>query len=1220
MAAYLVVGSALAQAPTITGLAPTRNERAAPVGSGVAVTFSQPMSGASASAASVKVFSHQRGGRMSGAQGGAASVSGNTISFNPATDFRPGETVFVSTTAAQGSGGANLAAGHVHQFTTATGGTGVGNFQRPSGTSVFVTNPAGTPQCIAVGDVDSDGDLDFVAADGGAFTATVQLNDGAGGFTPHPTTPNPGTFVNPRFLALGDIDGDGDLDFVTVSPTASGVNVRLNDGAGSYSASGAAPDLTSFDLPTVVRLADVDGDGDLDLLANSRFALNVRYNNGSGNFSTGADFGLGSTATGGLTVGDVDNDGDVDAVMTASGAVQVLHNSGAGAFGVVQSVGQPEATIDALLADFDGDGDLDLATGTQLSAYVTICPNAGNGTFTVAAVLTLPGTPMYHLEAGDVDADGDLDVVSTNQGTGGLTTILFNDGFGGFDGPTATTGGRRTGVALADVDGDGDLDLLTSAGTGPGTGAVYVQRNDGTGTFAAGSQAVPVGDTPEAVTTADINGDGAPDLVAANTLGNSLSVRLNNGTGTFAATDDEIAVGSQPRKSVPVDLDGDGDLDLLAAGLFNNRVITRFNASPDLVVNTVRPIFGGSYNSITVTGTGVGTLVGPVAAAGAITVQSGGTLVTACQPLTGAGSFAVQAGATLRICDAAGISLTGATGAVQVTGARTFSGDATYAYYGTTPQTTGTGLPATARELLIQNAAGVSLSQPVAIRRVLRLVAGTLATNNQLTLLSDATRTAYAVHAGGATSGTATVQRYVGGVAGVAYRHLSAPVQNSPVADLATAGFAPRVNAAYNAIPTPRLPAAGFPTVFGFDETRGAATATDFTLGYYPPTELAAPLTPGRGWSVAMRGNQTPDFVGALTTGDVLLTGLTRTGSGAKAGWHLLGNPYPQPICWDSVAVPTGMSASIFVHRTLGPGQTGYLVRGNGIGSLPGGVLTVGQGFFTQVTGAGPAGFVFTDALRVEAEPAPVARPAADLRPKVGLTLTKVGAPAAEHDETWVYAEAGATLGPGADARYDALRPARNEGLPTLASLIGGAEAAINGLPETVLTTGATTTIELLAVLPTPGAYALRVAEAANLGATPVALLDRLTGTTYDLGTDPVLPLVATAANEEVRGRFALVFGQSPLGNSSLFIPHSAFTLWPNPSSGRVHARLRAGTARLDVLDAAGRIVRTVPTPAPELTLDLPPGFYTGARRHSDAAADSGVGENWTANLRFAHG
>ena len=107
----------------------------------------------------------------------------------------------------------------------------------------------------------------------------------------------------------------------------------------------------------------------------------------------------------------------------------------------------------------------------------------------------------------------------------------------------------------------------------------------------------------------------------------------------------------------------------------------------DLTVSTGTPTspisIAGTYNNVTVTGTGHPVLTGPLQAHTTFVVQPGGQAATACQPLTGAGTFTLAAGATLYICAPHGLSATGPTGAVQVTGTRSFSSDATYIYNGT---------------------------------------------------------------------------------------------------------------------------------------------------------------------------------------------------------------------------------------------------------------------------------------------------------------------------------------------------------------------------------------------------------------------------------------------------------------------------------------------------------------------------------------------------------
>jgi len=151
-------------------------------------------------------------------------------------------------------------------------------------------------------------------------------------------------------------------------------------------------------------------------------------------------------------------------------------------------------------------------------------------------------------------------------------------------------------------------------------------------------------------------------------------------------------------------------------------------------------IAGGTYHSITITGTGTGTLAGPVTVTAAVTVQSGGVLNDGCFVLSGPGSFTLAAGGTLGICAAAGISSSGSTGSIQVTGTRSFSPDALYAYQGSAAQTTGTGLPATVRALTLSNSAGLTLTDDVTATTVVKLTAGVLTTgSNVLTLGPTAT-------------------------------------------------------------------------------------------------------------------------------------------------------------------------------------------------------------------------------------------------------------------------------------------------------------------------------------------------------------------------------------------------------------------------------------------------------------------------------------------------
>ncbi len=333
----------------------------------------------------------------------------------------------------------------------------------------------------------------------------------------------------------------------------------------------------------------------------------------------------------------------------------------------------------------------------------------------------------------------------------------------------------------------------------------------------------------------------------------------------------------------------------------------------------------------------------------------------------------------------------------------------------------------------------------------------------------------------------------------------------------------------------------------------------------------------------------------------MLRAGLTRTGnfgaSTEKSGWHLLGNPYPAPLDWDVAPVPAGLSGAISVCRSTSPTQAVYLTRANGLGSLPDGLIAIGQAFFVRVIGDDPVDFPFTNALRTTTfDNVPVYRAAPAPRPVLRLTLAQPTAPALLADEVTVYAEPGAT--PGLDARYDGPRPGRNVGAPTLAALTpDGQELAVSGLAPADLL-GAGTTVPLLLDVPAAGTWALHVADLRHLSGTAVTLTDALTGTRYDLHQQAEITFTA-AQPGEIRDRFTLHFTPQPLTDSPLPPSHLStlppFVLSPNPATGRTHLTGAAPGTAIEVRDVAGRLVRTATAADSPTALDLTglaPGVY----------------------------
>ena len=307
---------------------------------------------------------------------------------------------------------------------------GTGNFTAPA------TNPNPAvdygPLSVALGDVDGDGDLDLLTANNNlSGTVSIRLNDGTGSFTAPATNPNPGVGHTPISVALGDVDGDGDLDLLTANYGDNTVSVRLNDGTGSFTAPATNPDPGVGDAPYSVALGDVDGDGDLDVLTANigDNTVSVRLNDGTGSFTAPATNPNPVVGNEPLSValGDVDGDGDLDLLTANYGdnTVSVRLNDGTGNFTAPAtnpnpSVGSSPYSI--ALGDVDGDGDLDVLA-------------ANFGSNTVSVRLNQPPPPVLSsLPASSAAAGGALTLSGTflagttvatftNTSTGTVTTV-----------------------------------------------------------------------------------------------------------------------------------------------------------------------------------------------------------------------------------------------------------------------------------------------------------------------------------------------------------------------------------------------------------------------------------------------------------------------------------------------------------------------------------------------------------------------------------------------------------------------------------------------------------------------------------------------------------------------------------------------------------------------------------------------------------------------------
>lgn len=520
----------MAQAPTLTNLSPTRHAVAASPTAPIRITFSQPIG-----AGRLRALSSVRGGQLSG----AAATGSPALTLTPPQPFEPGEVVSVTVPGGVQAANGTPAAPQVYQFTVAAAG-GSGAF-RAAGAVPVGTDPAG----VTAADLDNDGDLDLLTANGSynPGSVSVRLNQGGGIFSGGSEVPVSGGFITE--VRTTDVDGDGDLDFACLAGNA--MSIRLNNGRGSFSG-GSDPAVGL--RPDNLEVADVDADGDPDLLVycEGPRAVNVLLNNGSGAFSTSATVpveGAAGSSAWYMTAGDVDNDGDVDFLAAYGNPQRVVSwlNNGSGSFAAGPASPTSGANYALRLADVDADGDLDLLTGSYLPSAVLVRLNNGSGTFAGTHDVPVTSYPQ-HLSTADVDADGDLDLLTANR-TAGTLSLRLNNGNGTFSGNTDLLAGANAQyVTPADIDGDGDLDLLSVNGIGSNTVRLFLNRDQGSGPALAVTGLAPANNqlnVPRSSAVAVRFNQALSSLPAAATAGLKVSSpRTGRVAGSVTSTDSTL--------------------------------------------------------------------------------------------------------------------------------------------------------------------------------------------------------------------------------------------------------------------------------------------------------------------------------------------------------------------------------------------------------------------------------------------------------------------------------------------------------------------------------------------------------------------------------------------------------------------------------------------------------------------------------------------------------
>lgn len=331
--------------------------------------------------------------------------------------------------------------------------------------------------------------------------------------------------------------------------------------------------LISINGANDIYPCDIDGDGDVDLVAANYGDDTIGwYENldGLGNFDSQKIISNNTDQARTVHAVDLDGDGDLDVISGSQADAKIAwyENDGLGNFGPQQIISTNATSVhDVYGTDMDGDGDMDVLAALFGSNMVVWYENTnGLGNFSNAKqISTLEITP-YAIHPADLDGDGDMDGLCAAWQGNRITWFENLDGQGNFGAARVISinANATQSIFAEDIDHDGDMDVLFTSLVDD---KVAWHRNlDGLGNFGAEQIITLNANGATCVYAADLDNNGSKDALSTSEDGKIAWYKNTDGQGTFGPQ--EVLTTTNASTSVfGADIDGDGDNDVVSGGV-----------------------------------------------------------------------------------------------------------------------------------------------------------------------------------------------------------------------------------------------------------------------------------------------------------------------------------------------------------------------------------------------------------------------------------------------------------------------------------------------------------------------------------------------------------------------------------------------------------------------------------------------------------------------------